>query len=193
MGYNSDDKIFIGEVGCIGVTVNSLKDFEKVFEGISLDNVSTSMTINAPTAILLAMYIIVGEKQGVKPDQLEVTVQNNILKEYIARGTYIFPPKPSLYLTADVIEYCSKNLPRINTISISGYHMRGIIKSLKELKEERNEQLLQEKLKELKKVALWLENIMPIMIEIVKTYATIQEICDVLREVFGEFQNPQIF
>ncbi len=124
MGYNSDDKICFGEVGRIGVTVNSLKDFEKVFDGISLDNVSTSMTINAPTAILLAMYIAVGEKQGVRQDQLAGTVQNDILKEYVARGTYIFPPKPSLRLTADVIEYCSKNLPRFNTISISGYHMR---------------------------------------------------------------------
>lgn len=437
MGYNSDNKICLGEVGRIGVTVNSLKDFEKVFEGISLDKVSTSMTINAPTAILLAMYIAVAEKQGVKPDQLAGTVQNDILKEYVARGTYIFPPKPSLRLTADVIEYCSKNLPRFNTISISGYHMReagcnaiqeiaftiadgiayveevikrgikvdefaprlsffftthnnffeeicklraarrlwfkimknrfnakdvnslrlrfhiqtagvtltaqqpqvnlirvtsqaiaailggtqslhtcgfdealaiptedsvrlslrtqqvlahetgvtdivdplggsyyieylttkleekameyitkidkmggmsiaiensyiqqeiqnnayleqknieegkqnvigintfctdeeckintfkhdkefekSIIKSLKELKEERNEQLVQEKLKVLKKVALSSENIMPIMIDIVKTYATIQEICDVLREVFGEYVSPQIF
>jgi methylmalonyl-CoA mutase N-terminal domain/subunit len=437
MGYNSDDKICLGEVGRIGVTVNSLKDFEKVFEGISLDKVSTSMTINAPTAILLAMYIAIAEKQGVKPNQLEGTVQNDILKEYVARGTYIFPPKPSLRLTADVIEYCSKNLPRFNTISISGYHMREagcnaiqeiaftiadgiayveevikrginvdefaprlsffftthnnffeeisklraarrlwskimknrfkaknpnslrlrfhtqtagvtltaqqpqvnlirvttqalaailggtqslhtcgfdealaiptedsvrlslrtqqvlahetgvtdvvdplggsyfieyltnkleekvmeyiekidkmggmpvaientfiqqeiqnnaykeqkrieegktnvigvntfctdeeckidtfkhdkefekiIIKSLKELKEIRNEQLVQEKLEELKIVAQSSENIMPIMIEIVKTYATIQEICDVLREVFGEYKNPQIF
>ncbi len=124
MGYNSDDKICLGEVGRIGVTINSLKDFEKVFEEISLDKVSTSMTINAPTAILLAMYIAVGEKQGLKPDQLTGTVQNDILKEYVARGTYIFPPKPSLRLTADVIEFCSKYLPRFNTISISGYHMR---------------------------------------------------------------------
>ncbi|MFX0020943.1 MAG: methylmalonyl-CoA mutase [Candidatus Hermodarchaeota archaeon] len=124
MGYNSDDEICLGEVGRIGVTVNSLKDFEKVFEGISLDQVSTSMTINAPTAILLAMYIAVGEMQGLKPEQLTGTVQNDILKEYVARGTYIFPPKPSLRLTADVIEYCSKHLPRFNTISISGYHMR---------------------------------------------------------------------
>ncbi|MFW9968717.1 MAG: methylmalonyl-CoA mutase [Candidatus Odinarchaeota archaeon] len=124
MGYDSDNQICIGEVGRIGVTINSLKDFEKVFEGISLENVSTSMTINAPTAVLLAMYIAVGEKQGVKPDQLTGTVQNDILKEYVARGTYIFPPKPSLRLTADVIEYCSQYLPRFNTISISGYHMR---------------------------------------------------------------------
>jgi len=124
MGYNSDNKICLGEVGRVGVTVNSLKDFEQVFEGIPLDKVSTSMTINAPTSVLLAMYIVAGEKQGVKPDQLTGTVQNDILKEYIARGTYIFPPKPSLRLVADVIEYCSKNLPRFNTISISGYHMR---------------------------------------------------------------------
>jgi len=124
MGYNSNNKICLGEVGRVGVTVNSLKDFEQVFEGIPLDKVSTSMTINAPTSVLLAMYIVAGEKQGVNPEQLTGTVQNDILKEYIARGTYIFPPKPSLRLVADVIEYCSKNLPRFNTISISGYHMR---------------------------------------------------------------------
>jgi len=124
MGYNSDNIICLGEVGRVGVTVNSLKDFEQVFEGIPLDKVSTSMTINAPTSVLLAMYIAVGEKQYVTPQQLTGTVQNDILKEYIARGTYIFPPKPSLRLVADVIEYCSKNLPRFNTISISGYHMR---------------------------------------------------------------------
>jgi len=124
MGYNSDNRICLGEVGRVGVTVNSLKDFEKVFEGISLNKVSTSMTINAPACVLLAMYIAVGEKQGVDPKQLMGTVQNDILKEYVARGTYIFPPKPSLMLTADVIEYCSKELPRFNTISISGYHMR---------------------------------------------------------------------
>ncbi len=124
MGFNSDNKICLGEVGRVGVTVNSLKDFEQVFEGIPLDKVSTSMTINAPTSVLLAMYIVVGEKQGLTPTQLTGTVQNDILKEYVARGTYIFPPKPSLRLVADVIEYCSKNLPRFNTISISGYHMR---------------------------------------------------------------------
>ncbi|MFX0036498.1 MAG: methylmalonyl-CoA mutase [Candidatus Hermodarchaeota archaeon] len=124
MGYNSNNKICLGEVGRIGVTINSLKDFEKVFEGISLDKVSTSMTINAPTAVLLAMYIAVGELQGVKTEELMGTVQNDILKEYVARGTYIFPPKPSLRLTADIIEYCSKYLPRFNSISISGYHMR---------------------------------------------------------------------
>ncbi|MFX1234694.1 MAG: methylmalonyl-CoA mutase, partial [Promethearchaeota archaeon] len=124
MGYNSTNQLCLGEVGRVGVTVNSLKDFEQVFEGIPLDKVSTSMTINAPASILLAMYIAVGEKQGISPEKLIGTVQNDILKEYVARGTYIFPPKPSLRLTADVIEYCSENMPRFNTISISGYHMR---------------------------------------------------------------------
>jgi methylmalonyl-CoA mutase N-terminal domain/subunit len=124
MGYNSDNQICLGEVGRVGVTVNSLYDFEKVFEDIPLDKVSTSMTINAPASVLLAMYIAVGEKQGLKPEQLMGTVQNDILKEYVARGTYIFPPEPSLRLVADVIEYCSRNLPKFNTISISGYHMR---------------------------------------------------------------------
>ena len=124
MGFNSDNKICLGEVGRTGVTVNSLKDFEQVFEGIPLDTVSTSMTINAPTSILLAMYVAIGEKQGINPEKLMGTVQNDILKEYVARGTYIFPPKSSLRLTADVIEYCSNHLPRFNTISVSGYHMR---------------------------------------------------------------------
>ena len=124
MGYNSDNEICLGEVGRIGVTVNSLQDFEKVFKDIALENVSTSMTINAPTSIILAMYIAIGENHGVKQEQLTGTLQNDILKEYVARGAYIFPPKPSLRLTADVIEYCSKNLPRFNTISICGYHMR---------------------------------------------------------------------
>ena len=124
MGYNSDNKICLGEVGRIGVTVNSLKDFEKVFKDIELDKISTSMTINAPTSMILAMYIAIGEKNGVKQEQLTGTLQNDILKEYVARGAYIYPPKPSLRLTADVIEYCSKYLPRFNAISICGYHMR---------------------------------------------------------------------
>lgn len=124
MGYDSNNVLCIGEVGRVGVTINSLRDLELVFDGISIDKVSTSMTINAPTAILLAMYIAVGEKQGVKPEYLAGTVQNDILKEYIARGTYIFPPTPSLRLITDVIEYCTSNLPRFNSISISGYHMR---------------------------------------------------------------------
>ncbi|MFX1275922.1 MAG: methylmalonyl-CoA mutase [Promethearchaeota archaeon] len=124
MGYNSDNDLCCGEVGKVGVSINSLKDFENLFDGIPLDKISTSMTINAPTAVLLAMYIAIGEKQGVKPEHLMGTVQNDILKEYIARGTYIYPPEPSLRLTVDVIEYCSKYLPKFNTISISGYHMR---------------------------------------------------------------------
>jgi methylmalonyl-CoA mutase N-terminal domain/subunit len=124
MGYTSDNPLCQGEVGRVGVTINSLKDFELVFRDIPLDKVSTSMTINAPTVVLLAMYIAVGEIQGVSPDQLTGTVQNDILKEYVARGAYIFPPKPALRLTADIIEYCSKYLPKFNTISICGYHMR---------------------------------------------------------------------
>lgn len=124
MGYDSNNKICLGEVGRIGVTVNSLKDFEKVFKNIELDKISTSMTINAPTSIILAMYIAIGEKNGVKQEQLTGTLQNDILKEYVARGAYIYPPKPSLRLTADVIEYCSKYLPKFNAISICGYHMR---------------------------------------------------------------------
>ncbi len=124
MGFDSDNQLCLGEVGRVGVTVNSLKDFEEVFEGIPLDKISTSMTINAPAALLLAMYIAVGEKQGVTMEKLMGTVQNDILKEYVARGTYIFPPTPSLRLTADIIEFCAKNLPRFNTISIGGYHMR---------------------------------------------------------------------
>ena len=124
MGYNSDNPLCLGEVGKVGVTINSLEDFERVFNGIPLDKISTSMTINAPTSIILAMYIAVAEKQGISPETLRGTVQNDILKEYIARGTYIFPPKPALRLLVDVIDYCSKYLPNFNTISISGYHMR---------------------------------------------------------------------
>lgn len=124
MGYNPNNELCNGEIGRVGVSVSSLKDFEELFNGIPLNKISTSMTINSPTAILLAMYIAVAEQQGVKKEVLRGTVQNDILKEYIARGTYIFPPEPSLRLTADVIEYCSEYLPRFNTISISGYHMR---------------------------------------------------------------------
>lgn len=124
MGFNSDHILAQGEVGKTGVPISSLKDMEDLFEGIPLDQVSTSMTINAPTAIILAMYIALAEKQGVSIDKLRGTVQNDILKEYIARNTYIFPPIPSMRLVADVIEYCSKELPHFNTISISGYHIR---------------------------------------------------------------------
>jgi len=124
MGYDSDHILAQGEVGKTGVPISSLKDMEDLFEGIPLDQVSTSMTINAPTAIILAMYIALAEKQGVSIDKLRGTVQNDILKEYLARNTYIFPPIPSMKLVADVIEYCSRKLPHFNTISISGYHIR---------------------------------------------------------------------
>ena len=124
MGYDSDSPLCLGEVGKVGVSIDSLEDFEKLFDGINLEEISTSMTINAPTAVLLAMYIAVAEKQGISIKNLHGTVQNDILKEYIARGTYIYPPEPALRLTIDVIEYCSKFLPKFNTISISGYHMR---------------------------------------------------------------------
>lgn len=124
IGYDSSDQICDGEVGKVGVAIDSLKDMEILFNDIPLDKVSTSMTINSPAAILLAMYIVVAEKQGVAMDKLTGTIQNDILKEYIARGTYIFPPKPSMRLITDIFEYCSKNVPRWNTISISGYHIR---------------------------------------------------------------------
>ncbi|KPK88015.1 methylmalonyl-CoA mutase, partial [bacterium SM23_31] len=124
MGYDSDDSMSSGEVGKVGVAVDSLKDMEILLEGIPLDKVSTSMTINAPAAILLAMYLAVAEKQGVSPNKISGTIQNDILKEYIARGTYIFPPKPSMRLITDVFKYCSERIPGWNTISISGYHIR---------------------------------------------------------------------
>lgn len=124
IGYDSDDPMAAGEVGKVGVAIDSLEDMERLLEGIPLDKVSTSMTINAPASILLAMYIAVGEKQGVPAEKLTGTIQNDILKEYIARGTYIFPPKPSMRLITDIFAYCAKNVPRWNTISISGYHIR---------------------------------------------------------------------
>lgn len=124
IGYDSDNSMSHGEVGKVGVAIDSLKDMEILFEGIPLDKVSTSMTINAPAAILLAMYIAVAEKQGVPANKLSGTIQNDILKEYIARGTYIFPPLPSMRLITDIFEFCSRELPRWNTISISGYHIR---------------------------------------------------------------------
>lgn len=124
IGYDSDDPICDGEVGKVGVAIDSLADMEVLFDGIPMDKVSTSMTINAPAAVLLAMYIAVAEKQGVTKDKLTGTIQNDILKEYIARGTYIFPPKPSMRLITDIFEYCCKDVPKWNTISISGYHIR---------------------------------------------------------------------
>ena len=124
IGYDSDDPHSEGEVGKVGVAIDTLRDMEVLFDGIPLDQVSTSMTINAPAAILLAMYLAVAEKQGVAFDQLNGTIQNDILKEYIARGTYIFPPKPSLRLITNIFEFCARSVPKWNTISISGYHIR---------------------------------------------------------------------
>ncbi len=124
IGYDSDSPLARGEVGKVGVPVDTLRDMEILFKDIPLDKVSTSMTINATAPVLLAMYIAVARKQGIDPKQLDGTIQNDILKEYIARGTYIFPPAPSMRLTTDIFKYCSENLPRWNTISISGYHIR---------------------------------------------------------------------
>ena len=124
IGYDSNHELAEGEVGKVGVAIDSLLDMEILFDGIPLDKVSTSMTINAPAAVLLAMYLAVAEKQGVSFDKLSGTIQNDILKEYIARGTYIFPPKASMRLITDIFEYCSKEVPKWNTISISGYHIR---------------------------------------------------------------------
>ena len=124
IGYDADDPIASGEVGKVGVSISCLNDMERLFEGIPLDQVSTSMTINAPAAILLAMYIAVAKRQGADISKLRGTIQNDILKEYIARGTYIFPPKPSIRLITDVMRFCKKSVPRWNTISISGYHIR---------------------------------------------------------------------
>lgn len=124
IGYDSDNPISCGEVGKVGVAIDSLEDMETLFNGIPLDKVSTSMTINATAAILLAMYIVVAEKQGVTPDKLKGTIQNDILKEYAARGTYIYPPKPSMRLITDIFDYASRHMPNWNTISISGYHIR---------------------------------------------------------------------
>ena len=124
LGYDSDDDLALGEVGKVGVAIDTLADMETMFEGIPLDQVSTSMTINAPAAILVAMYAVVGQKQGVPQDRIAGTAQNDVLKEYVARGTYIYPPKPSLRLAADLMAYCAKELPRFNPISISGYHIR---------------------------------------------------------------------
>jgi methylmalonyl-CoA mutase N-terminal domain/subunit len=124
IGYDADDPMALGEVGKVGVAISSIEDMATLFDGIPLDKVSTSMTINAPAAILLAMYIAVAKRQGAAEKDLRGTIQNDILKEYIARGTYIFPPKPALRLITDTFSYCAKNLPSWNTISISGYHIR---------------------------------------------------------------------
>ena len=124
IGYDADDPMALGEVGKVGVSISSLQDMATLFQEIPLDKVSTSMTINAPAAVLLAMYIAVARRQGVSPSQLRGTIQNDILKEYIARGTYIFPPQPSMRLITDIFRYCKQEVPNWNTISISGYHIR---------------------------------------------------------------------
>ena len=124
IGFDSDDPDVDAEVGRVGVAVDTLRDMEILFQDLPLDKISTSFTINATAAIVLAMYIAVAEQQGVSPDKLRGTLQNDILKEYVARGTYIFPPQPSMRLVADIIMYCAEHLPRFNTISICGYHMR---------------------------------------------------------------------
>ncbi|MBW1645727.1 MAG: methylmalonyl-CoA mutase family protein [Deltaproteobacteria bacterium] len=124
IGYDSDHALADGEVGKVGVAIDTLADMETLFDGIALDQVSTSMTINAPAAILLAMYVAVAENQGVAPEKLRGTIQNDVLKEYFARGTYIFPPAPSMKIITDIFAYCKDNLPSWNTISISGYHIR---------------------------------------------------------------------
>ena len=124
IGYDADHDLALGEVGKVGVSISSLQDMRTLLQGIPLDKVSISMTINAPAAILLAMVIAVGKEQGVPPEKLRGTVQNDILKEYIARGTYIFPPLPSMRLMTDLFRYCARHVPRWNTISVSGYHIR---------------------------------------------------------------------
>ncbi len=124
IGYDSDHEMAEGEVGKVGVAIDSLKDIEILFDGIELKNITTSMTINATASILLAMYIALAKKQGADLKQISGTIQNDILKEYAARGTYIYPPKPSMRLITDIFEYCSKEVPKWNTISISGYHIR---------------------------------------------------------------------
>ena len=124
MGYDSDASMAAGEVGKSGVAIDSLRDMERVFDGIPLDEVSTSMTINAPASVLLAMYIAVGDQQGVDREQLRGTIQNDILKEYIARNTYIYPPEESMRIITDIFQFCAEEAPNFNTISISGYHVR---------------------------------------------------------------------
>jgi len=124
LGLDADNELSLGEVGKVGVSISTLDDMRELFDGIPLDKVSTSMTINAPAMILLAMYALVAEEQGVASDELRGTIQNDILKEYIARGTYVFPPKQSMRLITDIFSYCSQGIPNWNTISISGYHIR---------------------------------------------------------------------
>jgi methylmalonyl-CoA mutase, N-terminal domain len=124
IGYDSDHPLALGEVGKVGVAIDSVRDMAVLFDAIPLDQVSTSMTINSPAGILTAMYLALAERDGISFDNLRGTIQNDVLKEYIARGTYIFPPKPAMRITTDILAYCAKNMPQWNSISISGYHMR---------------------------------------------------------------------
>ena len=124
IGYDADDPIAQGEVGKVGVSISSVEDMARLFDQIPLDKVSTSMTINAPAGILLAMYIAVAKRQGIEMKSLRGTIQNDILKEYVARGTYIFPPAPSMRLITDIFSFCAREVPSWNTISVSGYHIR---------------------------------------------------------------------
>ena len=124
LGLDADDDLSYGEVGKVGVSISSVEDMIVLFDGIPLDKVSTSMTINAPAMVLLAMYVVAGQEQGAKMEDLRGTIQNDILKEYIARGTYVFPPEPSMRLITDIFEYCAASIPKWNTISISVYHIR---------------------------------------------------------------------
>src|SRR5204862_3797962 len=124
LGLDSDNPRCLGEVGRTGVAIDTIDDMRTAFDGIPLDQVSTSMTINAPAACLLLLYELVGEEQGVPSEKLRGTTQNDVLKEYIARGNYIYPPEPTMRLTTDLFQYCAKNIPKWNTVSISGYHFR---------------------------------------------------------------------
>ena len=124
MGLDSDDPRSLGEVGQVGVAIDSVRDMEDLFDGIPLSAVSTSMTINAPAPVLVAMYVVAAERQGLDAAAVMGTVQNDVLKEYVARGTYIYPPRPSLRLAADLIAYCARHAPKFNAISLSGYHIR---------------------------------------------------------------------
>jgi methylmalonyl-CoA mutase N-terminal domain/subunit len=125
IGYDSDHELAEGEVGKVGVAIDSIKDMEELFDGIPLEKITTSMTINATGFILLAFYVALAKKQGADLKKLSGTVQNDMLKEYAARGTYIYPPRPSMRIITDIFEWCGKELPKWNTISISGYHIRG--------------------------------------------------------------------
>jgi methylmalonyl-CoA mutase N-terminal domain/subunit len=124
MGYDSDHVMSTGEVGKVGVAISSIEDMEVLLKDLPLEKISTSMTINSTAGILLALYIAVAKRRGISADKLTGTIQNDLLKEYIARGTYIFPPRPSLRLITDIFDYCAKEVPNWNTISISGYHIR---------------------------------------------------------------------